>query len=203
MRSSQVWKTHYEKALQAGRKHNFEKAEKLFQETLVSIGRDHGADHPAVSQTLAGYAVMLKQQNRFDEYAGNMQRAYAFLGRYTDTETKALLGNYDFRVDREALARKLGDFFWDQRNYEESYTWYRRAIEAVPGLDTSESSKNLRLAFTSAGAMKTACELGKTEEAEAAMKELKARFEEVNQRSQNELEYWIRTGGARLDAGQC
>lgn len=52
-------------------------------------------------------------------------------------------------------------------------------------------------------AMATACMLGKSDEAAAAMKELNERAEEVEPESRSKLDYWITTGEPRVKNGQC
>jgi hypothetical protein len=98
---------------------------------------------------------------------------------------------------------KTGDGFWDQRRYADAYQAYSEAYEAALALDYWDESRNRKLAFSSSGRMATACTLGKWEEADQAMAELKERYRELKPENQKKMDYWIKTGEPRLQKRQC
>ena len=106
-------------------------------------------------------------------------------------------------LDSEWVARRLGDHYWDKRQYKTALHYYQQAYDATPGLDISEDARNYRLAWSSSGIMKTACVTRQLKRAKAAMAELKQRYKNVKAGTQKRLHYWIRTGEPMLASGQC
>ena len=105
--------------------------------------------------------------------------------------------------DKVTAALSRGDHYWDKRNYAEAYKYYKQAYEEANALDDSDISRNRKLAFSSSGIMATACMQGKWEEADAAMKELKERYEDLTPENKKKMDYWIRTGEPRLKKRKC
>ena len=158
------------------------------------------------------------------EYEGNKRtaeqeqallRSLAILERYPDSEVKAelfkLFPQHWFTefaaggtgLDKEVVARRLADIYWDQRSYARAFDHYDRAYRYAREVQATDSSLNLRLARNSAGRMATACMLANWEVADSAMAELKERIRRTDPAEQKRLEYWIRTGEPRLAARKC
>lgn len=95
------------------------------------------------------------------------------------------------------------DRYWDKRDYAEAYKYYRQAYDAAFALDYFDDSRNRKLAFSSSGVMATACMLGKWEEADRAMGELKQRYHDLKPENRKKMDYWIETGEPRLKRRQC
>jgi hypothetical protein len=102
----------------------------------------------------------------------------------------------------EGYFNRALDAFSDGR-YGDAYAYYERAHAAARDLDTTEYSRNRKLAGSAAGLMATACMLGRWDVADRAMAELKERIGKVEPAEQKRLEYWIRTGEPRLKARKC
>jgi len=200
---SKYWDTYYNSALAARRQNRFEDAIRLFQQTLDFIEQNLGPEHPATARTLVTRASLYKKLNKPELYEQDMQHAYAILDQYPDETVKKELGANFYWIDKEEVARWLGDYYWDAYRYQDSFKYYQLAYEAAPDLSTTDYSRNLKLAFSSAGVMKTACTLGKWELADKAMAELKRRYKDVEPASQKELDYWINTGEPRLKNRKC
>jgi hypothetical protein len=200
---SRFWDTYYDRALAARQANRHAEAERLFADTLAFIEKNLGSGHPAAARTLATLAGLYKTQKRNAEYERAMLRALEILDPLPDRTVKQSLGETRLLIDKELLARQLGDFYWDQRSYAEALRHYRLAHRAVPGIETSDYDRNLRLASSAAGIMASACVLGDFETADAAMRELKERVTKVEPAARRRLEYWIRTGEPRLQKRQC
>ncbi len=197
------WDTLYTKATRAMNRKQYNESERLFKLTIAFIEENLGADHPALARTLMTMATNYKIQQRQAEYETLMVRTFTILQKHSASEIQRELSDLDLRIDKEMVARRLGDFYWDQRRYDQSYIYYKHAYEAVPELQTSEYSRNLKLAYGSAGVMKTACMLQKFDEAERALNELKERIKKVKSESRESLSYWIRTGEPRVSSRKC
>lgn len=106
-------------------------------------------------------------------------------------------------VDEATRELRKADRLWDKRNYAGSYEHYKKAYAAASRLDPGDSTYNRKLAFSSSGIMVTACMLGKWEEADEAMAELKERYEQLDAADKKKMDYWIRTGEPRLKKRKC
>ena len=186
-------------ALSAGR---FDEAGRLYREMLAALERDRGEISPMAALLHSQLAFVGAGQKNFAEEERELLRALAILERYSDKEirqTRAIEG----ALDQEMLAARLGYHYWEQRRYDKAYQYYERAYDAAPRLDTSEESRNRRLAVSSAGLMASACTLGKWDIADRAMAELKLRMVNVDAELREWLRYWVRTGEPRLAARRC
>ena len=181
----------------------YDQAQSLFRETSDFIRQELGMDHPAMARILVTQSRLHELLKQIREYEQALIEAYRIPDLYSDGEVKAALKENRYFVDKETVARKLGDFYWDQRDYAKGFTWYERAYHAAPALETTEYRRNLKLASSSAGMMVTACMLGDWDTAERAMVELKHRIKDVEATSQERLQYWIRTSEPRLQRRRC
>jgi tetratricopeptide (TPR) repeat protein len=197
------WDTHLNRASAAVQQGRTEEGMRLFGETLAFVQKNFGADHPIEAYVLVRKAAM---HQRVNDAAGREQallRALAILERHPAPEAKRAIGAGGDWMDKEMVARELGDLYWERRRYADALAHYRRAYDSVPELDTTDYSRNLKLAFDSAGIMATACVLGQWDLADRAMAELKRRYAQVRPESQRKLKYWIDTGEPRLQARRC
>ncbi|MDX1513712.1 MAG: tetratricopeptide repeat protein [Gammaproteobacteria bacterium] len=200
--TSKYWDTYYHRAVKAKSAKRYEESERLFRETLAFIDENLGADHPAMARTLVTMAHIFQLQKRDADYETAMTEAHEILDKYSDAETREKFGTGP-RVDKELVARHLGDFYWEQNDFEKGYVYYKHAYAAAPELETSDYSRNLKLAYSSAGIMATACMLQKYEEAAQALAELKQRARKVKSESREHFDYWIETGESRIKNRQC
>jgi tetratricopeptide (TPR) repeat protein len=180
-----------------------EDAARLFQEALVAAERDHGATSPLAALVHHRISVMYLRQRRHVEQEQALLRALAILERYPASEVKRTLAKAGEMLDVEMVAADLGYAYWEQRRYDQAYTWYQRAHDMAQDLDVSEDSRNRRLALSSAGLMASACTQGKWDIADRAMAELKERRQKVEPGLGKWLDYWISTGEPRLHARRC
>ena len=116
---------------------------------------------------------------------------------------KAALGTMGWFIDKESVARELGDLLWDRQRTADAFAYYEKAYAAVAELDTTEDVRNDRFALASAGLMITSCTLQKWDLADKAMAELKQRYPTVSPGAQTRLKFWIDGGEPRLKARQC
>jgi tetratricopeptide (TPR) repeat protein len=177
--------------------------ESRLKQALASVERSGSSDRPAMA--LAQYRLSLEyeRQKRTGEQEQALLRALAILETYSDAEVKAELGASGGGLDKEIVARRLADIYWDLRRYDRAYDHYDRAYRYAREVQPSDSSLNLRLARNSAGRMVTACMLGNWDVADSAMAELKRRIVNVDAAERKRLDYWNRTGEPRLQARRC
>ena len=177
--------------------------EERLKQSLASIERSGNAGRPVAALALYRLSQEHEEKKRTADQEQALLRALAILESYPDAEVKAELGAGGSGLDKEVVARRLADIYWDQRDYARAYDHYERAYRYASEVQASDSSLNLRLARNSAGRMATACMLGNWEVADAAMAELKARIGRTDAAEQKRLEYWIRTGEPRLRSRNC
>jgi tetratricopeptide (TPR) repeat protein len=199
---SKYWDSYFGRAQQAANEGRLDEALRLYDETLAVLRRSNGANHPLEALVLFRSANAYGQQKDFARQEQTLLRAMQVLEPRSAAEIKSAVG-VNAWFDNEMLAREIGDFYWEQRRYADAHGYYLKAWEAAPGLDTTEYSRNLKRAFSSAGVMVTACTLGKWDLADSAMAELKERYPKVEPESQRKLKYWIDTGEPRLKARKC
>jgi hypothetical protein len=178
-----------------------ENLEEQLKNTLVSTERSGGG--PAAALAHYRHSLEYERQKRTGEQEQALLRALAILEKYSDAEVKTELGASGSGLDKEVVARRLADIYWDLRRYDSAYAHYDRAYRYAREVQASDSSLNLKLARNSAGRMATACMLGNWDVADSAMAELKERIGRVNAAEQKRLDYWIRTGEPRLAARKC
>jgi tetratricopeptide (TPR) repeat protein len=178
-------------------------AERLFREALGFVEKQHGAEHPAAGLVLHQLALAYEGQKRAGDQEATLKRSLAVFERTAPREAKAQLGALGNFVDKENVARYLGDMYWDQRRYADSFVYYQRAHAAALEVDVVPSVRNVKRAYTSAGVMKTACMAGQWDLADETMAELKERYPTVGPEVQRYLKYWIDTGEPRLKARKC
>ncbi len=155
-------------------------------------------------------AVALYRQSQAHERQKNtagqeqaLLAALEILEKYPAAEARKALGTQGDWLDKEVVARRLGDYYWDQRRYDKAYVYFDRAYRYVPEIQLSDFERNRRLARNSAGRMAGACTQGDWVVADQAMKELKERIVKVDAETRKQLEYWINTGEPRLAARKC
>jgi len=197
------WDTHLNRASAAVQEGRVEEGMRLFDETIAFVRTNFGAEHPIEAYVLVRKAAMHQRQKDTVAREQALLRAAAILERHPAAEAKRAIGAGGAWMDKEMVARELGDLYWDARRYADGLAYYQRAYAAVPELDTTDYSRNLKLASSSAGIMATACVLQKWDIADRAMAELKSRYPQVKPESQRGLKYWIDTGEPRLKARKC
>ena len=130
-------------------------------------------------------------------------RALDIFERQPVKALKAALGSMGWSIDKESVARELGDLLWERQRAADAFAYYEKAYAAVAELDATEDVRNDRFALASAGLMVTSCSLQKWDIADRAMAELKQRYATVSPGHQPRLKYWIDGGEPRLKARQC
>jgi tetratricopeptide (TPR) repeat protein len=201
---SKHWQVYFDSAFAALSARRMDEAETLFAKALAFVDENLGVDHPAAARVLYQSAVTNEiKGGKPAEREAALKRALAILEKYPDRDVQAVVGTNGGPLDKERVARRLADGYWDQRKYAEAYDYYDRAYKAVADVGSDETTRNLRLALDSAGIMATACTLGKWDIAERAMAELKQRAPKVTSESKGKLQYFIDTGEPRLAARKC
>ncbi|MBI2994569.1 MAG: hypothetical protein HYY48_10400 [Gammaproteobacteria bacterium] len=181
------------------KKDAFAETDQMLQQSLATAEQAYGPNHPAIAIVLYQMGVNDQTNKRPKEQEQVWLRALAILQQSPKNDLAELGGS----IDKEVVARALGDFYWDQYKYPESYFHYDLAYRLTEDVDISDAERNRRLASNSAGIMATACTLGKWEIADYAMVELKERIKTVSPEEQKRLDYWVRTGEPRLKKRKC
>lgn len=202
--ASKYWDTYYQDAVAAKQRKNYAKARRLYGEAAQLLETSQQQNHPALARIQYNLGLIELKQGKKAEYERRMKNAYQILDGHSDADVEQLLRPIPgARLDKELVARKLGDYFWDQRDYNNSYVYYKKGYLAISELQTNETMRNVKLAYGSAGVMKTACMLGKEDEAKQAMKELKQRYSDVGSGTKKKLDYWVESGDTFIKAGRC
>ena len=177
--------------------------EEQLKKTLASLDKDGGSGLPAAGMARYQLSQVYERQRKTAAQEQALLSALAILERYPGSEVRKSLGPSGAWLDKEVVARRLGDFYWDQRRYDNAYQYYDRAYRYVSDVEVSDFERNRRLARNSAGRMVGACTQGNWAVADQAMKELKERIVNVDAETRKQLDYWIRTGEPRLAARKC
>ena len=201
---SRFWDTYYNRAFKAQIAKRYTESSRLLEKAASVIEQNLGTDHPALAAVHLSQAHNHRKQKNSAGYERAMNAALNVLSGHSqaavrDSVQVRVLGS----LDSEWVARRLGDHYWDKRQYKTALHYYQQAYDATPGLDISEDARNYRLAWSSSGIMKTACVTRQLKRAKAAMAELKQRYKNVKAGTQKRLHYWIRTGEPMLASGQC
>lgn len=162
-----------------------------------------GPDHPLEAYLLDTRARVERQAKNDGAAEHSLVEAVRILESHRPAAARRLLGNRGGELDRERLAFRVGEFFWDRRRYADAHVYFVKAWEAALELGLDESQLNFRRASASARVMATACALGKWDLADQAMAELKERYARVDKSAREGLKYWIDTGEPRLKARKC
>ncbi len=200
---SRYWDTYYRKALEEKLARRHRQARQQFEEALAFIATNHEEPHPASARIEYDLAQIAKSEGRKDEFRRRMQSAYEILDPMADAEVARVLSEARTRLDKEMVARGLAGHLWDARDYAGSYRWYRLAYDAVADLETSDYSRNLKLARNASGIMATSCMLGHEAESKEALAELKRRYEDLEKGAQKSLDYWVKSGQRFINKGRC
>ena len=171
---------------------------------IAIVGRKVRANHPMAAVLLyQASSEHYERQKMPTQQEQALRWSLEILESRPDAEVKAALDGMYNPPDKEIVARRLADFYWNARRYDEAYLYYDRAYRYASEMHLSNSERNLRLARNSAGRMAGACTQGKWAVADQAMKELKERMVSVDAETRKQLEYWVRTGEPRLAARKC
>ena len=197
------WRDLQADAQRAANKKKFNEARRLYQAAIDGLRAELGSDHPGLATLLVERAGVFDRQQRAQAYESDMLEAWRIVAGLGVASIRAALAGTSLEADKEAIARELGDHFWDQRDYVRAFEYYELAYQAADALDTTPEDYNRRQASNSAGRMATACMLGRWEIADEAMAELKKRIRHVDAQTRERLEYWIRTGEPRLANRKC
>ena len=181
----------------------FDEAEQEFQRILSDIERESGPGHPFAGLLHYHLAMNYGNQRRKTDREAALKRAFDIFERQPVKTVKAALGTMGWFIDKESVARELGDLLWDRQRTADAFAYYEKAYAAVAELDTTEDVRNDRFALASAGLMITSCTLQKWDLADKAMAELKQRYPTVSPGAQTRLKFWIDGGEPRLKARQC
>jgi tetratricopeptide (TPR) repeat protein len=174
--------------------------EARLQQTLVDLEKGGGAATPAAAWAYYRLSEVYGRQQKIAEQERSLIAALAILERRPVAEARQALGA---ALDKEIVARRLGDFYWDRRNYGQSYVNFDKAYRYTAEIQMPDAERNRRLARNSAGRMAGACTQKDWAVADEAMAELKERMVSVDAETRRQLEYWVRTGEPRLAARQC
>jgi len=199
----QGWEYRVQLAMSAISQQHYDQADRLLREALAFATKTQGRDHPAQARVHYQWNVLYERQSDGVRQEQALLSALAILEKYPDSEVQRAIGTKGGALDKEIVARRLGDLYWSQQRYDRGYEFYNRAYRCAHQIQVTEADRNQRLARSSAGRMATACSLEKWDIADRAMKELKERIKHVDERTRKHLEYWIRTGDPRLAARKC
>jgi hypothetical protein len=190
------------KALAAYAENRRGEADRWLEQALAT-GPKVRADHPHAALLLYQASDSYERQKMPRQQEQALLWSLAVLEGRPAPDVKAALGDLHMMVDKEIVARRLADFYWDQRRYDRAYVYYDRAYRYVADVQMSDTERNRRLARNSAGRMAGACTQQDWAVADQAMKELKERMKSVDAETRKQLEYWVRTGEPRLAARKC
>jgi tetratricopeptide (TPR) repeat protein len=181
----------------------YDEAGRLLNEALTFVEKVQGPGRPGAARVRFQMHILHQglKDNAKQEQA--LLDSLSILEKYPDAVVQKTIGTQGGALDKEIVARRLADFYWDARRYDQAYVYYDRAYRHVADIPLSETARNWRLAFNSAGRMKGACTQQNWAVADQAMKELKERMVKVDAETRKWLEYWVRTGEPRLAARKC
>jgi len=174
--------------------------ETRLKKALIGLEKDGGGATPAAARAYYRLSEVYGRQQKIAEQERSLAAALAILERLPVAEARQALGT---EIDKEIVARRLGDFYWDRRNYGQSYVNFDKAYRYTAEVQVSDTERNLRFARNSAGRMAGACTQGDWAVADEAMTELKERMVSVDAETRRQLDYWVRTGEPRLAARKC
>jgi predicted negative regulator of RcsB-dependent stress response len=201
--TSARWWTRFEHAMEVNSARRFDEAEKQLRRILSDVERESGAGHPFAGLLHYHLAMVHGNQQRKADREAELKLTLDIFERQPVNTVKAALGPMGSQIDRESVARDLGDLLWDLRRAADAYGYYEKAYAAAAELDTTEDVRNDRLALAAAGVMVTSCTLQKWDVAEKAMAEVKQRYPAASPGAQPRLKYWIDSGEPRLKARNC
>jgi hypothetical protein len=198
-----AWWPRFEHAMAENSARRFTEAEQELRQILSDVEREASPGHPFAGLLHYHLAMIHGNQRRMADREAELKRALEIFEGQPVNVVKAELGPMGWTLDREIVARDLGDLLWGQRRPADAYGYYEKAYAAAAELDTSEPVRNDRLALSAAGVMVTACTLQKWDVAEKAMAELRWRYLAASPGIQPKLKYWIDSGEPRLTARNC
>jgi tetratricopeptide (TPR) repeat protein len=181
----------------------FTVAERELQRILADVERGSGPDHPLAGMIHYHLAMVYGNERRMADRETKLKRALEIFEGQSVQVVKVALGPIGWALDRESVARELGDLLWERRRPADAYGYYEKAHAAAAELDATEAVRNERLALSAAGIMVTSCTLQKWDVAESAMAEVKERYPMASPDAQRKLKYWIDTGEPRLKTRDC
>jgi len=197
------WPSHFAHALRAFSERRYGDTERLLAETLAYIEKTRGPSDPAAARVHYQRSLLYERLKRQKQQEQALLAALAILEKYPDPQVQGTIGRAAGPLDKEIVARRLADLYWEARRYADAYTYYDRAYRYVADVPLTDAERNRRLARNSAGRMAGACTQKNWAVADEAMAELKRRIVDVDAETRRQLEYWIRTGEPRLKARQC
>jgi len=171
---------------------------------IAALELAHGVNHPmiGVQLYLKGLEYQTAQRPKDQEWV--WLHALQVLQAVTEDQFDTMLDQpYRAAADKEIVAGALGAFYWSQQRYEESYNHYELAHRLAGELHLSETERNGRLAYSTAGIMTSACYLSKWDIADQALVELKNRIQTLAPEERESLDNWIRTNEPRLKNRKC
>ena len=193
----------FEHAMAENSQRRFTVAERELQRILADVERGSGPDHPLAGMIHYHLAMVYGNERRMADRETKLKRALEIFEGQSVQVVKVALGPIGWALDRESVARELGDLLWERRRPADAYGYYEKAHAAAAELDATEAVRNERLALSAAGIMVTSCTLQKWDVAESAMAEVKERYPMASPDAQRKLKYWIDTGEPRLKTRDC
>jgi tetratricopeptide (TPR) repeat protein len=199
----QGWEYRILLANKAMRENRYQDAGRLLNEALAFVEKAQGPGRPGAARVRFQMHIVHQGQKNHGQQEQALLDALAILEKYPDAVVQKQIGSQGGALDKEIAARRLADFYWDARRYDQAYVYYDRAYRHVADIQLPDAERNRRLARNSAGRMAGACTQQNWAVADQAMKELKERIVKVDAETRRQLEYWIRTGEPRLAARKC
>lgn len=193
----------FDHAMAENSQRRFTAAERELQRILADVERASGPDHPLAGVIHYHLAMVYGNERRMADRETKLKRALEIFEGQSVKFVKVALGPIGWALDRESVARELGDLLWERRRPADAYGYYEKAHAAAAELDATEAVRNERLALSAAGIMVTSCTLQKWDVADSAMAEVKERYPAASPDAQRKLKYWIDTGEPRLKARKC
>ena len=202
-RTLQGWEYRVLLATTAMSQQRYDDAGRLLNEALSFVEKAQGVGRPGTARVRYQMHILHERRKDPAQQEQALLDALAILENYPDAEVQKAIGTQGGALDKEIVARRLADFYWDQRRYDRAYVYYDRAYRYVAQIPLPDTERNRRLARNSAGRMAGACTQQNWAVADQAMKELKERIVKVDAETRRQLEYWVRTGEPRLAARKC
>jgi tetratricopeptide (TPR) repeat protein len=199
----QGWEYRIVLAGAAMREQRLPDAGRLLNEALAMVEKAQGPGRPGTARVQYFMAGLHDMRKNAGEQEQALLTALGVLEKFPDAEAQKAIGIPGGALDKEIVARRLGDFYWEQRRFDRSYAYFERAYRYVAEVGIPEDERNRRLTLNSAGKAATACTQQNWAVAEQALKELKQRLARVDGETRSRLQVWAHAIEKGIAARKC